>query len=169
MGDGLPVWILLHSTLSKVPLVVRLALAHSLRLSKDPSTWDLRTVLVVRILRAYLNTDNPLPLSKAQHLSLKWLEAPVDDSMWVAPVAFPPPLDHDLGNQFRAAFDALKTGDETFTMPDLVPVEAEWTGRRNRRGKAKPPKTATAAETYERMMQEVESDVTILYIHGGAY
>ena len=65
--------------------------------------------------------------------------------------------------------DAMKEGEEIYTVPEIASVEAEWTGWRAGVEKDRERLDLTEEQHYERLMKEVESDVTVLYFHGGAY
>ncbi|KAJ5683794.1 uncharacterized protein N7477_000139 [Penicillium maclennaniae] len=88
--------------------------------------------------------------------------------MWVSKVTLPEP-EFDVRDAILRAIDDLKTGDETFDVPAIAPVEAEWTGYRSGVGKNTPQPDLTEAEKYAELRKESPSDMTILYLHGGAY
>ena len=118
-------------------------------------------------MRTFFSQDPLPPLSVWQRQSTK--ERPADGPVWVSRVTFLPPED----NVRQALFNAIKTlssyGSETFTPPSLVPVRAEWTGFRNGVGATSPEANIPEAQKYQKLMTEVTSDITILYVHGGGY
>ncbi|EEH03137.1 conserved hypothetical protein [Histoplasma capsulatum G186AR] len=61
-----------------------------------------------------------------------------------------------------------KEGHETYDVPLLADVEAEWTGHWSGVN-AKSPQPDVSEEKFKSMMAEVKEDVTILYLHGCAY
>ena len=67
------------------------------------------------------------------------------------------------------AIEGLKEGGETYTLPEIKAVEAEWTGYRAGVDADAPELNISEGEKYKHLMKEVKSDVTILYFHGGAY
>ena len=84
-------------------------------------------------------------------------------------MTFPKPEESDVREQLFKAFDGLKEGGETYIAPDLLPVEGEWSGYRAGVDSNAPQLKISEEEKYHHLMKEVESDVTILYFHGGAY
>lgn len=153
--------------LPKVPFLLKTALYHSLSLSPTASKWDLRTELTIKLIREYLCNSKPSSVSKQQAMSLK--DPGIKGKMWISKVTLPKPEEDDLRRAVVDAVDALKEGNEKYTVPDLAPVEAEWTGWRKDVGKDAPRPDLSESEHYEHLMKEVSSDVTILYFHGGAY
>ena len=67
-------------------------------------------------------------LSTRQKKSLE--ERPALGPVWVSRVSFPPPEDALRQALFGAIKSLDRNGWETFTLPSLDPVEAEWTGYR---------------------------------------
>lgn len=89
--------------------------------------------------------------------------------MWISKVTIPRPPEHDIRNILIKAVDDMKEGREKYTLPDINAVEAEWTGYRSRVPSNSLRPDLTEAQHYERLMSEVSSQTTILYLHGGAY
>ncbi|KAI9824801.1 MAG: hypothetical protein M1832_001629 [Thelocarpon impressellum] len=157
---------IIRAIVPRVPLVLGAALSHTLALSPTAHTWDLRTELVVRVLRSFVATPDPMPVSHAQRLSRH--DPGVKGRMWVSRVELPGP-EHSVLQAVIEAIRRLGDGSERFTVPEMRAVEAEWTGYRGGVGSSAPELRISEAEKYERMMKEVTSDVVILYLHGGAY
>ena len=92
--------------------------------------------------------------------------------MCISKVTLPKPEDSE-GLVPRDALDMaikeLGEGSETYTLPETVAVEAEWTGYRSGVDGRAPRPDLSEAEHYESLMSEVKSDVTVLYFHGGAH
>ena len=162
--------------LPKVPLMLTTTLSHALSLSTTSKDWDLRTALVINVLRSFCATQSPHPLLRSQKFSLR--DPGIKGRMWVSKVTFPQPIegeDADLIDQLGKAFDLLKQetpGIDDASLPpniDTGSVYAEWTGFRAGVGANEPEPSISEAEKYAKMMEEVKSDVTILYFHGGAY
>lgn len=89
--------------------------------------------------------------------------------MWISKVVLQKPEENDVREALVKAIEGLKEGGETYTLPVLKPVEAEWTGYRSDVDANAPELDISEEEKYENLMKEVKSDVTILYFHGGAY
>ncbi|KAI9681950.1 MAG: hypothetical protein M1817_000004 [Caeruleum heppii] len=167
---------LLRALLPKTPLILRTALLHTLSLTPTAATWDLRTELTIKILRSFLETPNPNPLGKVQRLTLK--DPGVKGRMWVSRVTLKVPDPEqgpgegaeDVGRALKRAFNGLRDSDDQRYLvdPDVVDVEAEWTGYRSGVGPNEPEPRISEEAKYERLMGEVSSDVVILYFHGGA-
>ncbi|KAH6678297.1 alpha/beta hydrolase fold-domain-containing protein [Halenospora varia] len=161
---------LIKAVLPKVPLMGKTALTHTFGLSEQSKHWDLRTTLIVNILRSFI-TDGPAhPVSKVQHMSLK--DPGIKGKIWVSKVTMPKPQEDDIRQALFKAIEGLKEPGQPeggFTLPELLPVEAEWTGHRagatNNSTELKIPEK----QKYTEMMREVYSPTTILYFHGGAY
>ncbi|MCJ1361112.1 hypothetical protein MMC16_000209, partial [Acarospora aff. strigata] len=119
---------LARALLPKTPLMLKTALYHTLSLSSTSSKWDLRTELTVSILRSFLDGPNPSPLSKQQHLSLK--DPGVKGPMWISKAVLQKPEGDDVRDAVVKGIEGLREGGETYTLPELKPVEAEWTGYR---------------------------------------
>ncbi len=111
-------------------------------------------------------SGKPEPLSKIQHLSLK--DPGVKGPLWISRVTMPAPED-DVRQALFRAIDGLKEGAETYTVPELKSVEAEWTGYRANVSANAPEPSITEGEKYLNLMKEVSSSVTVLYLHGGAF
>lgn len=89
--------------------------------------------------------------------------------MWISKVVLERPEGDDVRQALVKAIDRLKEGGETYTLPEMKAVEAEWTGYRSGVDDNAPEPEISQREKFEHMMKEVQSDVTVLYFHGGAY
>ena len=164
---------LIRALVPKIPLILSTAVAHTLSLSPTSHDWDLRTELIIRVLHSFLDPAHPAPLSKTQRLSTR--DPGVKGPLWVSRVEFAPPPDQTDGESVRAsvqkAFRALGNGDECWADENVAPtsVQAEWTGHRSGVHPGEPEIDGSEADKYRALMAEVESDVTILYFHGGGY
>lgn len=151
----------------RVPLMLKTAAFQTLGLSDESSKWDLKTALVVNTLRSIMS-ESTSSISKQQNFSLR--DPGVKGNMWISTVTLPAPEDDIRQLLFRTIEEMSETKDETYTKPTLEPVEAEWTGyRKDATSETPVPQGLSEADKYNKMMEEVESDVTILYFHGGAY
>ena len=89
--------------------------------------------------------------------------------MWVSKVIVPLPSEHDVLDRLLGTVDAMKERDAIYDIPSIEPVEAEWTGfRKDANEKTKHMTDLPESELYDKMMQDTTSDVTVLYMHGGA-
>lgn len=161
---------LLRLLLPRAPSLALCTLQHTLGLSPTSRKWDLRTELAVRILRDILNPRARFSISSFQTPSLR--DPGIGQGMWVAKVLLPAPVPDERNGDVRAllvrAIEEMGDGGEKYTIPELVGVEAEWTGHRAAAHDS-PSLEMSESEHYVRMMAEVETDVTILYLHGGAH
>ena len=154
--------------LPKLPSVLKSAVYHSLWLSPTSTKWDLRTELTIAVLRSFMAGWKVTPILKQQRFTLK--DSGIKGNTWVSKVTLPPPSEaEDILRLFISAIDALKQYDsEQYTVPSLAPIEAEWTGHRNNVSASCPRPKLSEVQHYEKLMSETTSDVTILYLHGGA-
>lgn len=157
----------LRLILPHVPHLFKSAIWHSLWLSPTSTKWDLKTELIVRLIRSLMDSPKPSPISQQQGWGLK--DPGIKGPMWISKTTFPRPEDTAVREAVMGAIDALKEGHEIVAIPDILPVEAEWTGSRKGVGTNRPRLDLSEEQHYTRLMQEVSSDVTILYFHGGAY
>lgn len=84
----------------------------------------------------------------------------------------PKPEEDDIRQGLFKAIEALKEPNDApggYTLPELLPVEAEWTGYRSGATKQSADLRTSEEEKYKELMKEVSSPVTVLYFHGGAY
>ena len=154
--------------LPKVPFMLSTAIWHTLYLSPTSSKWDLRTEVIIRLIRTFLENPKPRPLLAQQRASLQ--DPGIKGKMWISKVTLPAPETTDILNILcKAVEDFRESGYETYTKPALAPVYGEWTGFRPNVDSNRPRLDLTEEEHYKKLMAEVSSDVTILYFHGGAY
>lgn len=161
---------LVKALLPKVPVIGKTALYHTLGLSETSRQRDLRTDLIVDLLRSFIATPNPDPISKSQHVSLR--DPGIKGKIWVSKVTMPKPEEDDIRQGLFKAIEALKepgTGIGGYKEPELLPVEAEWTGYRAGATKTSPELRISEEQKYAELMKEVISPATILYFHGGAH
>ena len=154
--------------LPKLPSVFKSAVYHSLWLSPTSTKWDLRTEVTIAFLRSFMGGWKVTPILRQQRFTLK--DSGIKGDIWVSKVTLPVPLEaDDILRPFISAIDALKQyGSEQYTVPSLAPVEAEWTGYRSNVSADRPRPDLSEVQHYEKLMSETKSDVTILYLHGGA-
>jgi acetyl esterase/lipase len=150
----------------KLPMLFKTAAFHTLSLSDTSSKWDLKTEITVKLLRSILSGP-PEPVSKSQKVSIR--DPGLQPHMRVSKITIPPPEEDDIRNELFKSIDELKDDGEIYTKPELVPIEAEWTGFRVNTATTLPEPSISEAEKYENLLKEVKNDITVLYFHGGAY
>lgn len=161
---------LVKAFLPRVPLIGKAALYHMLGLSETSKQRDLRTELTVTVLRSFIDTPKPSPLSKAQHISIK--DPGIKGKIWVSKVTMPKPEEDSIRQALFKVIESLKEPNARpggYREPELVPVEAEWTGYRAGATKMSPELRIPEEQKYAELMKEVTSPATILYFHGGAH
>lgn len=150
----------------RIPPVIKSALWHCLGLSPTSHKWDMRTDMVMAFMRNLSLEEPRVSVSRLQEISRGSV---IKGSMWISKVTMPTPEEDDVRTTFVKVIDDLNEGGETYTIPDLAPVEAEWTGYRANADPERPRPDLSEAHHYEKLMAEVSSNVTILYFHGGAF
>ncbi|KAL8704483.1 MAG: hypothetical protein Q9201_002358 [Fulgogasparrea decipioides] len=158
---------LLRLFVPKIPFIAKTALWRLLWLSPTSSKWDLRTELTVRIIRSLLDSPEPTPLLKQQRWSLK--DPGIRGKMWISKVTLAKPQEEDIRDILVEAIESMREGNGRYTIPPIVPVEAEWTGYRANVRHDRPRLDLSEVQHYEKLMSEVTSSVTMLYFHGGAH
>lgn len=161
---------MLWIALSKIPLAAEVALKHTLGLSELSRYLDLRSELVVTILRSILQPSQPRPISLVQSMSIR--DPGVKGKLWVSKYTAPAPPEPAARDAVVAAVKAMQdpsVPEPRLRVPELAAVEAEWTGYR---AAASPRETLPGIpelDKYHSMNMECSRPTTILYFHGGAY
>lgn len=93
----------------------------------------------------------------------------VKGNIWVSKTAFPAPPEDDIRKLVLSAIKTLGEGGEEYDTPSLEPVTGEWVGYRAGVSAGTPEPSISEQEKYTSLLKEVESDVTVLYFHGGSY
>lgn len=161
---------LMKALLPRVPVLGKTALYHTMGLSETSKQWNLRTDLTVSLIRSFIVTSSPAPISKTQHISLR--DPGIKGKIWVSKVTMPKPEEDSIRQALFKAIEALKepnAGPGGYMEPELLPVEAEWTGYRAGAKKTSPELPISEEQKYVELMKEATSPVTILYFHGGAH
>ncbi|KAK1981977.1 alpha/beta hydrolase fold-domain-containing protein [Colletotrichum cereale] len=160
---------LLLSLLPKVPLIARVALLHVLHMSKSSQYLDLRSDLIISVLRSYLQPTKVRSITSTQKLANR--NSGVKGRIWISTYASSVP-ETDVRDALIGAIQSLRMPDTPeidLRLPDVVPVEGEWTGyRAGATGEERQPNIGEK-EKYENLQKEVTSPLTVLYFHGGAY
>jgi acetyl esterase/lipase len=150
----------------RLPLLLTTAILNTLSLSPNSAKQDLQTEITVVILRSIFNVRKTM--SYLQHISLR--DPGVKGPLSIAKVTIPPPTDADgPRDAIVRAIKELGDGTETYNLPDVVSVQAEWTGYRKGVAKNEPRPDLPEEDQYRILMAGVSNKTTILYFHGGAY
>jgi acetyl esterase/lipase len=137
-----------------------------LSLSPTAQKWDLRTEVVITMVRDFLTNSPPTTISSQQAMFLK--DPGVKGKMWVSKVTLPPPPDDDVRAHVFSAIAALGNGKEEYTKPALEPVGAEWVGFRDGVSDNEAEPAISEKDKYDNLIKEAKSRITILYFHGGS-
>ncbi|KIW97546.1 uncharacterized protein Z519_01130 [Cladophialophora bantiana CBS 173.52] len=157
---------LVRLLLPRLPLLLKTAVFNALSLSPNSSKQDLTTEVAVVVLRSILTVRKPM--AYLQHVSTK--DPGIRGPICVAKVTIPPPLDATGPREaIVKAIEELGDGNETYTLPDIVGVEAEWTGYRTGAPAHEARPDVSEEDHYRILMASVSTGTTILYFHGGAY
>ncbi|KAK5133415.1 hypothetical protein LTR08_007754 [Meristemomyces frigidus] len=157
----------------QIPGLLSTAAWYTMGMTETSAKWDLRSTLTVQVLRQMMSGSGgkPTTIGKIQATTLK--DPAIKGKIWVAKatVTAPKPEDETLREAVFQAIDDMKDGEVTYTRPELVDTEVEWTGFRPDAGKDEALPECSEEEKYKRMMAEPTrtSSTTILYFHGGAY
>lgn len=152
----------------RLPYILKTTALHSLGRTDTSHKWDLKTELTIKIIRSIVtDTSDPKPISASQKVSIR--DPGIKGPMWISKVTLAPPPEEDIRQILFNSVDEMKVDNEAYTKPELLPVEAEWTGHRASASENEPELLISETEKYEHLMKEVTSNVTILYFHGGAY
>ncbi|OQV01758.1 hypothetical protein CLAIMM_07054 [Cladophialophora immunda] len=157
---------LVRLLLPRLPLLLKTIVLNALSLSPNSSKQDLTTEVVVVVLRSIMRVRKPM--GYLQHISKK--DPGIKGPICIAKVTIPPPLDETGPREaIVAAIKELGDGSETYTLPDVVGVEAEWTGFRKGVPAHESRPDVSEDDHYRTLMASVSANTTILYFHGGAY
>lgn len=151
----------------KIPMILKTVAWHSLGFSETSTKWDLKTELLIHVVRSIINSPHQRPISVQQKASIR--DPGVKGPMWISRVKFGAPPEDDVRQALFKTIDEMRTGDEIYAKPEFQTVEAEWTGYRPNVDKESPEPLIPEEERYKKLMQDVHSEVTILYFHGGGF
>ncbi|KAK6501343.1 hypothetical protein TWF481_009185 [Arthrobotrys musiformis] len=158
---------MLKALVPRLPLMGKTLAWHALGLSQTSPYWDLKTEMLITMIRSFVALPDPEPLSKSQHVSLK--DPGIKGRMWVSKNVVPAPTGPETREYVIEAIDSLITGEKfEWLKPDLPAASGEWTGYRANAPKDAPQLDISEEEKYTKMMEEVTSPITVFYIHGGA-
>lgn len=148
-----------------LPATVKAAFLHLLGLSETGSVWDLKTAVLVALIRAASTDPSPGSLLDSQQGSL--LETGNNLSTHLLKVTLTLPADTDLKDVAVAAIKRLGNGKETFSDPTLKSINAEWIA--HRKGFATGDTSRSEVESFSALKRDVQNDTTVLYLHGGQF
>ena len=123
------------------------------------------TEIAVAVLRSIMDVKKPL--GQLQRYGLR--DPGIKGRMWISTATMPATGAVEVRDALIHAITELGDGTEDYTPPELEDVEGEWTGYRAGVDKNELRPGLSEDKHYTRLMQEVKSDVTILYFHGGAH
>ncbi|KAL8673515.1 MAG: hypothetical protein Q9168_002072 [Polycauliona sp. 1 TL-2023] len=83
---------------------------------------------------------------------------------WVSRVVLPAPTERDVLDVILDAIKGLSIGNESYTMPTICDVHAQWTGHRTGVQKDEPEPDISEAEKFGHLQAEVANPVTILLL-----
>jgi hypothetical protein len=155
---------LLKAMLARIPLILKTLILHGLYMSPVSGKQDLRTEMTVAVIRSFL--DISTPVGKQQRRSMH--DPGIKGPMWISKVELPAPDDAVRDAVVHAANQLKNDESQTFEIPPVVPVEAEWTGYRSGVEKNALQPNVSEEEKYFALKADAKSDMVILYIHGGA-
>lgn len=145
-------------------MILKTLILHGLHLSPVSGKQDLRTEMTVAVIRSFL--DISMPVGKQQRRSMN--DPGVKGPMWISKGALPAPGDAVRDAVVYAANQVKNDESQTFELPAVLPVEAEWTGYRSGVEKNTLQPDISEEEKYLALKADAKSDMVILYIHGGA-
>lgn len=155
------------AVLPTLPLIIRTTILHFLRRTPASHYLDLRTELTVTILRALMTPSKPQTVTSLQKFSIR--DPGIKGRIWVSNYASPIPRETELRDALMNVVERLGEPHAAFTTPELIAVEAEWTGYRANVAPNAPVPALSELEKYHEMTKECTKPTTILYFHGGAF
>lgn len=160
--------------LPKLPLLTRVTLLRIMGLSEPAKYMDLYSELTLNVIRFYTIPARPRTITQVQ--AILNTDRPSKGRVWISRVASPVPPEDGIRDALRTAVESLAAEAGiaedalAFKWPDLVPVEAEWTGYRSAASAdARLPEHLTQRQLYDELMREATRPTTVLYFHGGAH
>jgi hypothetical protein len=165
---------LAKNTLPHLPLILKTAILALFGWSPNSSVQDAITEVIAVAARPVLGT--PVALLKSQQQIN--VDYGIWGRMWVSKYTILSPEKEPnshvgicgVQEALTKAIEALGDGSDCYEQPEVVNVEAEWTGYRGGVSHIARAPDISEREKYEQMMEEVEPDSpVILYFHGGAF
>jgi hypothetical protein len=161
---------LLRLVLPALPPALRHVFLHVLGRTEQAQYVDLRSAFIVAVTGALLQPKHPKPLSDFQRLTLR--DHGVQGRLWISTYSSPAPPEPSVRDVLVRAVANMAhkpLSEADIRIPEILPVEAEWTGYRAGVARTEKPPNVSEREKFDLMMKECTSPATILYFHGGAY
>lgn len=150
----------------KVPLLLKTTASYALGLSDTYQKWDFKSEITIKLIRSFMNEPGTTSISKLQKLSIK--DPGIKGKMWISKTELPPPEEEDALRLLLDAVKGLGDGLNLCQIPQVTAVEGEWTGYRFGADDRSLRLDLLEGEHYERLMRDIKTDLTMLYLHGGA-
>ncbi|KAL9131153.1 MAG: hypothetical protein Q9217_000854 [Psora testacea] len=87
-------------------------------------------------------------------------------SCLVSRVTFKAPTESGARDLILHAVKDLGSGEEIFTIPAIEDVHAQWIGPRAHVSEQEPEPKIPESKRFERLKEEVQNPITLLYVHG---
>lgn len=132
------------------------------------TTVDEQKKLVETLCRKYRSVPWQ-PISQMQRESSG--DAPARGSVWISRMTFPAPTDTSLRDALYRVCERLRDPSQSFASPAEVPLKdvgLEFIGSRSGVEDGVPEPDISERDKLQCLERECKSDMTILYIHGGA-
>ncbi|KAF3483795.1 lipase/esterase [Arthroderma uncinatum] len=156
---------LIQQYLVRIPLVLGTAIRRLLQLSPVQDRVSMSMELLVAFVRSFLTFED----SVSKMAEVRLTDSTIKGYMWISNVTMPKPAEDDVLEALVKAIGYRNEGTETFDVPDVQAVEAEWTGYRKGAKEDTPIPDISEEAKFSRLMEDVDEDMTIFYVHGGAY
>ena len=131
------------------------------------SDVDAKLAAAVRKMRAFF-AQSPMPsISVLQQTSLR--DRPYSQSLWLSHATVPCPEDSIRDLLLHVIDSTSGDGRNIFKPPGIQALDLEWIGHRKTDSTKINDPPLSEKDKYFCLMQEVTSDVTILYVHGGGF
>ncbi|KAK3402112.1 alpha/beta hydrolase fold-domain-containing protein [Sordaria brevicollis] len=160
--------------IAKIPLMARVALLHMLQSSPASKHQDLRTELTIAMIRSFMDVPKPKSITSTQRMLGR--APPPSGTIWISKYTLPIPTEDDaraIRDTMTKVIDGLQDRDQPkaarIQLPEVLPVEAEWTAHRPGVPKDAKLPDISEREKYDEMMKDAKTPTTVLYFHGGAY
>ena len=132
------------------------------------TTVDEQKKLVETLCRKYQSVPWQ-PISQMQRESSR--DAPARGSVWISRLKFPAPTDTGLRDALYRVCERLRDPGQSFALPAEVPLKdvgVEFVGSRAGVEDGATEPDISELDKLKCLEGECKSDMTILYIHGGA-
>ncbi|KAL6720835.1 hypothetical protein ACLMJK_002760 [Lecanora helva] len=113
---------------------------------------------LVKKMRAFF-AQSPMPLRERSGLQ----------STWLSQTTLSSPENTIRTVLYEAIRSISKDGWTVFKLHDIVPIDVEWIGYRKDSLHVGDNIGLSEREKYLRLMNDVSSDITIFYVHGGGF